>query len=208
MKLYYHPASYNSRRVLAVAYECGAELELQVCDILSGEQRSPAFLQLNPNGRVPVLADGAFTLWESAAIAQYLASTQRSSLLPESAQGLADVTRWQAWDLAHLGRAADVFLFENVVRGLFGLGAPQQAALDQAAGAWTAALAVLDSHLRGRPFVTGEQLTIADFTLAGSYASGKGCGAPVGTFADVERWFSNIEQRPSWQRAQMAGQAA
>ena len=60
MKLYDFPFSPNCRKVRAVAYELGIALEHVPVDLLKGESRTPAFLAMNPNGRVPVLEDGDF----------------------------------------------------------------------------------------------------------------------------------------------------
>lgn len=102
MKLYDFPFSPNSRKVRAVAYELGIALETQRVDLLTGGQRSPEFLARNPNGRVPVLEDGDLILWESTAIIRYLAAG--SALLPAARRTAAEVDRWTAWQLAHLGR--------------------------------------------------------------------------------------------------------
>ena len=74
MKLYDFPFSPNCRKVRAVAYEVGAAFEAVPVDLLRGDQRAPEHLARNPNGRVPVLEDGAFVLWESIAIMRYLAA--------------------------------------------------------------------------------------------------------------------------------------
>ena len=65
MKLYYHPKSPNGTAVLAVAHELGIALDLQEVNLPGGEQKQSAFLRINPNGKVPVLEDGDFVLWES-----------------------------------------------------------------------------------------------------------------------------------------------
>jgi Glutathione S-transferase, N-terminal domain len=62
MKLYFHPKSPNATAVLAVAYELGIALDLQEVNLPGGEQRQPAFLKINPNGKVPALEDGDFCL--------------------------------------------------------------------------------------------------------------------------------------------------
>jgi glutathione S-transferase-like protein len=57
MRLYYHPLSSNSRRVLLTAYHLGLNLELVVVDLLRGEHKTPKYLRLNPNGKIPILVD-------------------------------------------------------------------------------------------------------------------------------------------------------
>jgi glutathione S-transferase len=73
MRLYFHPLSSNSRRVTMTAQQLGLKLDLIVIDLLKSEHRDPEFLKFNPNGKVPLLEDGGFYLWESHAIMQYLA---------------------------------------------------------------------------------------------------------------------------------------
>ena len=123
LRIHFHPASYNARRTLAVAFHVGAPVEVVICDLMSGAQGSPEFRALNPNGLVPVLEDGDFVLWESMAITQYLAEKYPSSMWPADARIRADITRWQAWDLAHFGRAADVLL---IVAEHYSRGAPTE----------------------------------------------------------------------------------
>jgi DNA-binding transcriptional ArsR family regulator len=89
--------SPNCRKVLAVANRTGTALEKVNVDLLKGEQRKPEFLAVNPMGRVPVLVDGDFRLWESNAIMQYLAGRAKSDLWPDDPRARADIARWQFW---------------------------------------------------------------------------------------------------------------
>ncbi|GAB2901695.1 glutathione S-transferase N-terminal domain-containing protein [Paralcaligenes sp. KSB-10] len=89
MRLYYHPVSSNSRRVLLTAIILGAKLELITVDLLKGEHKFEAYLQINPNGKVPLLDDDGFRLWESHAIMQYLADKEGAEVLyPKAIQGV------------------------------------------------------------------------------------------------------------------------
>src|SRR5581483_10930017 len=93
MKLYGFPPSPNTWKVRACAAHLGIPLEFELVDLSRGEQRQPAYLALNPTGRTPTLADGDFTLWESNAILQYIASRTSNSLWPNDDRVRADVTR-------------------------------------------------------------------------------------------------------------------
>jgi glutathione S-transferase len=86
MKLYGFPASPNTRKVQAVAAHLDMPLEFEFVDITKGKSRTPEFLKMNPNGRTPVFMDGDFTLWESNAIMQYLASQRQNDLWPDDAR--------------------------------------------------------------------------------------------------------------------------
>ena len=123
MKLYDFPFSPNCRKVRAVAYELGVALEFVRVELLSSrESHTPAFLAINPNGRVPVLDDDGFLLWESTAIQRYLAAG--TALLPTARRAAADVDRWLAWQLAHLGPAMSKVGYERIVKQARRLGPP------------------------------------------------------------------------------------
>ena len=74
MKLYNSNFSPNALRVRAVAAELGIPLDIVEVDLRKGENKTASYLAINPNGKVPVLVDGDFVLWESRAINGYLAS--------------------------------------------------------------------------------------------------------------------------------------
>src|SRR5258708_31263756 len=94
MKLYDFAFSPNCRKVRALAYELGIELEFLLVDLSKGAQRTPAFLAINPTGRVPVLVDGHLVLWESTAILRYLAGKARGALVPTPARAQPEVEPW------------------------------------------------------------------------------------------------------------------
>src|SRR5258708_30853511 len=73
-ELYVFPPSPRAFKVMAIANYLGIEPTLHMLDIVKGEQRSPHYVALNPNMRMPTLRDGDYVLWESNAILQYLAS--------------------------------------------------------------------------------------------------------------------------------------
>nr|PZN19476.1 MAG: hypothetical protein DIU78_20975 [Pseudomonadota bacterium] len=105
MKLYQFPFSPNSQKVVALAYELGVPLTLQTVNVFKGETRTPQILAKNPNGKVPILEDGEFVLWESNAILGYLAGVAgRADLAPTGVRERAAVERWLAWEGQHSGR--------------------------------------------------------------------------------------------------------
>src|SRR5437868_2922509 len=106
MRLYVHRLSPNALKAMITAEHCGSPVELVDVDLGGGEQRGDPYRAINPNGLVPALVDGDFTLWESNAIMQYLAEKAGNrTLWPDDARGRADVSRWQLWDVGKLQRA-------------------------------------------------------------------------------------------------------
>ncbi|HUQ03757.1 MAG TPA: glutathione S-transferase family protein [Kofleriaceae bacterium] len=204
MKLYDFPFSPNCRKVRAVAYEVGAPFEAVRVDLLRGDQRAPAHLARNPNGRVPVLEDGDLVLWESVAIMRYLAAG--TALVPTERRAAAEMDRWLAWQLAHLAPAMSKVAFERVVKQLLKLGPADAAAVEAGAADFAAMTAVLEGALAGKEYVGG-RLSLADFALAAHYSLAPACGLSVATFPAVESWLARVLARDSMKRALADAQA-
>jgi len=198
MKLYDFPFSPNCRKVRAVAYELGIALDHVPVNLLEGASRTPAFLAKNPNGRVPVLEDGDLVLWESTAIIRYLA--HGSALVPGARGAAAEVDRWLAWQLAHLGPAMSKVAFERIVKPLTRRGEPDPARIAEGTSEFHALTAILDAALADREHVAGP-LTVADFALAAHYSLASACDLDVSHHPRVAAWLARICGRPSMQRA-------
>ena len=114
IKLHVFPLSPRAFKVTVVAEHLGIPYETKLVDLGQAAQKTPEFTRLNPNQRMPVMEDGDFVLWESGAIMQYLALQKpEAGLLSTEPRRLADITRWQCWDLAHWEAACAIFIFET-----------------------------------------------------------------------------------------------
>jgi glutathione S-transferase len=165
MKLHIVPGSPNSRKVEAVVRHLGLAIEIAEHDLFAGDLRKPSYLALNPNAYVPTLEDGKFVLWESNVIMQYLAEKAGDEqLFPREPRSRADVVRWQCWDLAHFSRPFGVLAFETIAKPRRGL-QPDPAAVERAQTDLARSAPVLDAHVRGRRFVVGNAVTLADYCL-------------------------------------------
>src|SRR6185436_9975580 len=150
MKLYYNPLSLNARRAWAPMLHLGLQdqVELVLVDLGRGEHMTPAFLALNPNHKVPTLIDGDFVLWESIAIALYLAEkTPGQTLWPATARERADVMRWIGWHAIHFGPVVGTFNLEHVIRPLLFKQPTDTAAVAKAEKDLGTFAPVLDQHL-------------------------------------------------------------
>jgi glutathione S-transferase len=207
MKLYDFAFSPNCRKVHALAYELGVELEFVRVDLPKGGQRAPAFLAINPNGRVPVLVDGDLVLWESTAILRYLAGKAGSPLVPSGSRALAEVDRWLSWQLAHLGPAMSKVAFERIVKKITGQGPPDEAAIAAGTVEFAKLTAILDDTLAGREYLAGA-LSIADFALASHFSLAATAGLDLGPYVHVNAWLTRVLSRDSMRRALADAQAA
>jgi glutathione S-transferase len=201
IELYVFPRSPRSFKVMALANHLDLGHALHPLNAARGEHKAPPYAALNPNMRAPTLKDGAFALWESNAILQYLATQKPDSgLLPRDERARLDVTRWQFWDLAHWDPACATFAFEYVAKRALGMGDPDATALAKATPTFESAARVLDAQLKGRTYVTGDTLTIADFSLGAWLTLAEMAHLPVAPFAEIGRWYATLAATPSWQK--------
>lgn len=195
LTIYGRTNSVNVQKVLW----CLAELALPYTRVDAGlehgKNTEPWYLALNPNGRVPLLVDGSFSLWESNSIVRYLAGKHGlGSLCPASLETRALAEAWMDWQLSTLVTPVSV-VFQNLIRRR-----PAErdgAAVERNLREANRAMTLLEEHLRTRPYVAGDAFTMGDI--------------PVG--ATAHRWLEipAIERPPldavrAW-RARLAERA-
>jgi glutathione S-transferase len=208
MKLYQFPLSPNSMKVLALAYEVGLPIETKSLNVFQGETRTPEMLAKNPNGKVPILEDGDFVLWESNAMLGYLAAkAERQDLAPNAPRERAEVDRWLAWHNAHFGPAVGKVAFERIVKKLGGLGPPDEAMVKKGTEEFATVARVLDASLERREYLCG-RLTIADFALITHAMVLDDCGLDLSPYPSVAAWRERMMARPSVRRAMTEARAA
>lgn len=194
------------RKALAVCYHLGVEPQLVSVDVYAGQGQTPAYRAVNPFGKVPTLSDGDFVLWESNAIAFYLAERfGEPRLYARDPAKRADMLRYMFWESAHFQPAFAPVLTEFVgtalVRG--------REHADPERVQWRqdplwALCRFLDEHLLAHRFVSSGELTVADLAVAGMLTYARAARFPFGTFSGIARWYEGIEALPAWQRTQCA----
>ena len=208
MKLYQFPFSPNCQKVVALAHEVGTPLELTTVDLFKGEARTPSMLAKNPNGKLPILEDGDFVLWESRAMLAYIAAKAgRADLAPTTPRERAEVDRWTSWQTAHFGPAIRKVAFERIVKKLGGLGAPDEAVVKTGMEEFAVTANVLEQSLGSKEYVCG-RLTIADFDLAPYAALTASCGLDLGAYPRASAWLGRMLARDSMKRTMAAARGA
>jgi glutathione S-transferase len=209
MKLYGFPPSPNTWKVRAVAAQLGLRLQLEFVDLTKGQQRTAEYLALNPTGRTPVLVDGDFTLWESTAIMQYLASRTPNALWPNDARMRADIMRWQSWQLQHWSKdACEPLIFERLVKKILNLGAPDAAVVAKGTESFNREARVLDAQLAKQPCLVGKEPTLADFSVVAPLFYAKEAELPLAPYAHIRDWFDRVSGLPAWRETAPAPAAA
>ncbi len=164
----YGIAASRASRPLWVAHELGLAYEHVATPYAGGATRTPEFLQLNPNGHIPVVDDQGVIVWESMACALYLAqrytAADGTSLAGQTPAEQAEVLRWAFWAVTECEKDALAVLMHTVVM-------PEdrrKPELAQEGGArLQGPLQVLEQHLAdGRMHLAGERFTVADVCVA------------------------------------------
>jgi len=192
MKLYDYLPSGNGYKVRLLLSQLGIPFTLIEKDIAKGETRTPEFLALNPNGRIPVLGlDDGRHLSESDAILFYLA--EGTPFLPEERFGRADVLRWMFFEqYSHEPYIAVARAWLQVLTGR--KYEPRELEAKMAGG--YQALDVMERHLTERRFFVAERYTIADIALyAYTHVAHEG-DFHLDRYPNVRTWLARVASQP------------
>lgn len=202
--LHGNPCSSNSRKVQWALEELGHPYRLQLVDIVQGEQKAPSFLARNPNGRIPVLEEDGFVLYESNAILRYLCEVPgRVELMPSERRARALVNQWLSWQEADM---APAFIGAFLTRFATLFGAPlDEATYQRHKAAADRLLPVLEAHLKGRRYMVGESFTLADLALGELVATSEDAGFDLAPHPHVRAWVTGLFERPAYRATRFHG---
>jgi glutathione S-transferase len=186
--------SGNCYKVKLVCAELGIVYQWQEVDILAGDTRTPAFLEMNPNGKIPLLAlpNGRY-LPESNAIIAYLADG--TELVGDDAFGRATVLQWMFFE--QYSHEPNIATSRFVIQYL-GNPPERRGWLEEKRKAGYKALDVMELALAGAPFLTGTKFTLADIALfAYTHVAGEG-GFELDGYPAIRGWIERIKERPHY----------
>lgn len=190
----YGVTASRAHRVLWMLKEVGVPFEHVPTAFLDGSTRRPEFLALNPNGRVPVLVDDGFVIYESLAINLYLAAQYPGPLTPASARDTALATQWSLWVATEVEKA---LLFASANRRLFPEGQRDEEQAAMALAKLDRPWRVLDAHLADRPWLLGERFTVADLNVATVMDLAPQCGIALDAWPRLQAWHRGALARPA-----------
>jgi glutathione S-transferase len=197
MKLYY-AETLMPRKPCALAKHLKSSVEYAYVDLGKGEHRGDAYKAVNPNRKVPALVDGELKLWESNAIMCHLAAKAGSDLWPGDPARQVEAIRWLSWDQGHFTRYLGVPYVQYVIKPHYGLGDPDLKAVEEALGPWRKSAAILEEHLGGRTWLTGDHLSVADFALAVTLPWAEAAHIPLDEFPAIQRWHDRLNELEAW----------
>jgi glutathione S-transferase len=200
MKLYGDSRSGNCYKIQLLCAELGIDYDWQEVDILAGETRTPDFLAMNPNGRIPLLVTGdGDCLPESNAILCYLAEGQ--ALAGTTRLARATILSWMFFE--QYSHEPYIATSRFIIQYL-GNPADKQDALEQRKEGGYHALGVMEKQLTRSDHITGRDFTIADIALyAYTHVAHEG-GFDLSPYPAIGSWIERIAERPRHVRMRAA----
>jgi GSH-dependent disulfide-bond oxidoreductase len=204
--LYYWPTP-NGHKITLFLEEAGLPYTIHPVNIGQGDQFKPDFLKIAPNNRMPAIidhdpADGAepISVFESGAILAYLANKVGKFFGPAQRDKIVQM-QWLMWQMGGLGPMAG----QN---HHFNRYAPEQIPYAQKRyiDETNRLYGVLDRQLAGKPFVTGEDYSIADMAIYPWIVPHEAQGQNLDDFPNLKRWFEAVKARPATIRAYARGE--
>lgn len=205
----YGTAASRAARPLWVAQELGLAYEHIPLPYLGGATRTPEFLKVNPNGRIPVVDDGGVLVWESMACTLYLAERFMSqgglSLAAQTHAERADILRWSFWVVTEVEKEALLFLMH---RFLMPAERRKPQLAEDAIKHLNGPLSILNQHLQTRPWLAGERFTVADICVASVVAWIAGASELMAQCPQVSEWLQRCLARPAYQTVRELAKSA
>ena len=208
MKLYMHPVSNTSRPILMFVKDNNLPVEEEVVDLMTGAHHQEPYISVNPNRQVPTLVDGDLTLGESSTILKYLAEKFDLTAYPKDLKKRAKVNEIMDWFNTHFYHD---YGYGVVYPQIYPHHKRPSDEVQKGTIAWGKELTkkwlqVLNDNILGtkNKYVTGDQLTIADYFGASLLT----CGDPIRTefsaYPNVVAWLKRMEATANWKKVNEA----
>lgn len=189
--------SFNVQKVLWLVGELGLDYEHIPAGGTFGRLDEPAFRALNPHGKIPVLEDGDVAVWESHTILRYLAARfGQEGFWSQDAAVRAQADGWMDWAQSTLQPA----FLNGIFLGYFRTREAERnwPAIKQSLEQCGALFGLLDRILADRPYLMGEDLTLADIPAGTTLYRYFELDIDRPALPNVEAWYRRLQQRPAY----------
>ena len=195
LRIYGSPKS-RTLRVLWMTGELGLTYDHNDYLPRAPETRTPEFMALNPNCRVPVIDDDGFVLSESMAINMYLAKKHRSALYPADPKHEALALQWSLWETDRLDR--QIVNYQRHTKDL----PESERSAESAEASWkeiAPALDVLETALTKSEWLAGPAFSVGDLNVAAALY--RALSMDLKQWPHVKAWLNRCWDRPAAKRA-------
>jgi GSH-dependent disulfide-bond oxidoreductase len=195
-------ATQNGWKIPILCEEMGIPYDWALIDFETNQQKSPEFLKINPNGRIPALIDReeGIAMRESSVIMEYLATKYNSPLFPvKDPKAKVLVQQWVAWQISGLGpMMGQAMAFQRLVLAV--KGQYNELAIGRFRAESERLLQTLDTQLSdsGGPFILGPNITLADVACFPYVASAFWANVDIEEMPKLKAWIDMLHQRDSF----------
>ena len=202
LKVWGRKNSSNVRKVLWCAEELALPYDREEAGGAFGVVDSPQYRALNPNGRVPMIEDDGFVLWESNAIVRYLAARYGSdtSWYQRDVCVRAQADKWMDWTTSTFAGP-----FRDLFWGMLRTPAEQQdwVLINGASKTCAELLSIVDQALSEKPYLSGDEIGMGDIPLGSFIYAWFEMPIERPSMPHLEAWYERLKLRPCYRRAVM-----
>lgn len=208
IELWYWPTP-NGWKISIALEEMGLPYEVKYVNIGAGEQFTPEFQALSPNGRMPAIVDPdgpdgqPISLFESGAILQYL-GRKTGQFYPQDERGRANVDQWLFWQMAGLGpMAGQTHHFRQYAPAMISDQRQLAYGVNRYTNETHRLYSVMDRQLRDRDYLASDY-SIADMA-AWPWILPKLQGQSLDEFPALKAWLERVGAREAVQKGRAVG---
>jgi glutathione S-transferase len=193
----YGIARTRAFRALWMANEVELDYEHLPIEIGDAGARSPEFLAINPNGRLPFIVDNGFVLFESLAITLYLAKKHSNgNLYPSALEGEALAWQWSLWAVTEVDRGVNIWSLHAIRLPLAERDAVKR---DEALKVLVAPFKMLDAVVAKQQYLLGPDFTVADLNVAAVIS--RAIDMDLSAVPNLKAWLARCLERPAARKA-------
>lgn len=192
----YGSARSSAGRCLWCLEEAGVAYEAISVDMKNKEHKTPEFLKINPNGKIPALVDGNTTLFESMAINFYVAEKYKPELMGTTTEERALTYQWSFWASSEL---QDPIIQVFIQKVFIPAERRSQTVINENMAKLPGLFTILDNALDGKTYLNGKSFTLADLNTQSVVSIAPHLGINLSTYKNINQWMNAISDRPAFQ---------
>jgi glutathione S-transferase len=200
MKLYSHPLSLHCYKVRLLLSFLAQAYDLETVDLVNDQQKSAEYIVKHPLGKIPLLEDGDFLVWNSEAILVYLARKfENVKWFPLDTKGITQVTAWLSFSANEMfnglaAARAEIILGGKGIKFID----RQKVNLEKSTAIAYSSLEILNSQLANLNWLVGDTPTIADIACYAIVSCAPEAKIELKTYPHVEAWSTRFKQLPGF----------
>lgn len=199
IKLYGVGFSNNVNKVRYVLNHLGLSYDWEQTNPMEGQNKTPAFLDISPTGKIPAIEVDGLKIFESSAIVRYLAVIKNSSLYPADPAKRAIIDAWMDYSCIHVQQALGRVMFNRLFAPMMGQ-KPDEASLQTGLDFLAKYFPVLENQLSKNPYLAGKELSLADITLLAVLDPCEMCQVSLSQYSALTQWRNKLREQSFYQK--------